>query len=80
MIIIKDIIILEKVKEKKELLVNILDITILAKDFQASSLIDYIRKYKQAINNTNLNAAKEQKLTVIKKYQKCAGQNEKTLD
>lgn len=42
----KDIIILEKIREEEELSENIVDIIILVKVTQVSSFVDFILKYK----------------------------------
>lgn len=39
-----------------------------------SSAINLGNKYSQAINNIDINTARDLGLTSIKKYQKCAGQ------
>lgn len=48
------------------MLENIADIALLAKLAQVLSFIDFTKKYKWAINNTNLNKSKEPRLTSIK--------------
>lgn len=60
--------ILEKAKKKKQLLENIANTTTLAKITLTSSFINFTRRYKQKINNTNLNAAKKLGLTRLKRY------------
>lgn len=40
----------------------------LMKIFQTSNLVDFVKKYKELINNTNLNIVKKLRLTSIKKY------------
>lgn len=57
-IVIKNIIILKKVREKEKLSENIADITVLAKMAQTSSLVDLTQKYKWAISNSNMDVAK----------------------
>lgn len=72
----KDIIILEKDRDKKKLSGGITNIIILAKVAQASSTIDLTQRYKQAINSLNLNIARKLELTNIKKYWRYVGQVE----
>lgn len=59
-------IILEKTRKIEELLKNIADKTLLAKLTQALSPVDLIRRYKQAISNTNLNKVKKPRPTSMK--------------
>ena len=59
---------MKKARKKKELLISILDIIMLMKIFQTSNLVDFVKKYKELINNTNLNIVKKLRLTSIKKY------------
>lgn len=51
-----------------------------AKMAQTSSLVNITGRYKQKINNIDLNAAKKLGLTGVKKYQRCIGQFEIKLD
>lgn len=46
----------------------ILNIITLVKIFQALSFVNFTKKYKWVINNTNLDAAEKLGLTGIKKY------------
>lgn len=64
----KNIIILEKIKQREKLFKSIADITKLAEIARASNLDDLVLKYKGIMNNANLNIAKEQKLTRVNKY------------
>ena len=64
----KEVIIIEKTKKKKELSEGIANTTALAEMAQALSLIDLARKYMWVIGNADLNAAKKLGLTNIKKY------------
>ncbi len=66
-IAIKDIIILEKAKEKK-LSKDLANITVLAEVAEALSLVNLARRYMLAMNNSNLDVAKELRLTGVKKY------------
>ena len=61
-------IIEKKAKKKEKLLEDIVDITALAELAQASSPVDFAEKYMWAMNNANMDAAKELGLTGIKKY------------
>ena len=72
-ITIKDVIILEKTKEKK-LSEGPADTTVLGEVGQASSLVDFTWKYRQAISNVDMDAAKKLELTKMKKYWRHAGQ------
>ena len=61
-------IIEEKVREKEGLSEGIADITTSAEVAQTASLVDLAGKYMWAINNTDIDAAKEIELIDIKKY------------
>ena len=76
----KDVVIEEKSKEKEELLEGIADTTAPAKMAQASSSIDLAGKYIWAMNNANMDAAKELRLTSIMKYWRRARQVEMKFD
>lgn len=67
-IAIKDVTILEKIREKEELPMGILDITVLAEVSQASTPIDLDAKSKWAINNADLDIAQKLGQIDIKKY------------
>ena len=79
-IAMKDVIILEKAREKKMLLESIANTTAPAKVAQLLSLIDLARRYNWAMSDAELDAAKKQGLNGIKKYSRCAGQVEMELD
>lgn len=79
-IIIKDVIILEKTKKKEKLSIDIADITTLVKMAQVLSLVNFARKYIWSINNTNIDVTKKLRLTDIKKYKKYINQIEKKVD
>ncbi len=77
----KDVIISEKVREEEMLsLKGIADTTALAEVARVSSLVDLARRYNWAINNADLDTAKELGLTDIMKYWRRAGQIEMELD
>ncbi len=63
----KDVIILEKAREKK-LLEGSADTTAPAKVARASSPINLAWKYRWAMSNVDMDAAKKLGLTGIKKY------------
>lgn len=65
---------LKKTKEKKELLGDIIDTITLVKMTQVLSLVNFTSKYKQLINNNNLDKTNELKLTNIKKNWKYISQ------
>ena len=67
-IAMKDMIIKEKARKKERLLKGIADTTAPTEVAQALSLVDLARKYIWAINNANIDAAKELGLIGIKKY------------
>lgn len=73
----KDMIISKKAREKERLSVDIADTTAPAEMAQASSPVDLVGRCMWAMNNANLDAAKELGLTDIKKYWRRAGQVEK---
>lgn len=68
MIIMKDAIIPKKAMEKKKLLEGIADITVLTEVAQKSSSINFAKKYKYIMSNTDIDIAKKLKLTRAKKY------------
>lgn len=76
----KDVIILEKVREKKKLSKSIIDTTAQAKLAWTLSLVDLARRYKWAMSNVNLDVTKELGLTGIQKYQRCVDQVKMELD
>ena len=78
-IAIKDVIILEKVK-KKMLLEGSVDTTTPAKMGQALSPIDLVWRYRWAMSNIHMDAAKKQGLTGVKKYWRRVSQDEMQLD
>ena len=80
MIIMKDVIIEEKTREKEGLSDDIADITATAEVAQALSPVDLTGKYMWAMSNANIDAVKELGLTGIKKYQRRAGQVEIEFD
>lgn len=61
-------IILEKNIEKKKLSKRIADTTTLAEVFQVLRFDNFAERYKWAINNADLDKAKDLGLTNIKKY------------
>ena len=76
----KDVIILEKTKEKEELSEGIAAITALAEVARASSSVDIVGRYKWAISDADLDKTNELGLTSIKKYWRRAGHVEMELD
>ncbi len=64
----KDVIILEKIRKEEILSKDIVDTTMSAKVAWVLSLVDFTRRYNLAMNNANLDVAKELRLTSIKKY------------
>ena len=64
----KNVISEEKARKKKRLSEDIANTTTLAKVTQASSSIDFARKYIWVMSNANLDVAKKLRLTNIKKY------------
>lgn len=78
-ILIKDMIILENAREKKKQLVvgNIIKQVEIAK---MSSSIHLNSKYKQAINNANINIVRNLKLIGVKKYKKHIDQIKKEVN
>ena len=71
----KDIIISEKVREKK-LLESPMNKTALAEVAWAFSPVNLTQRYGWAISNIDIDATKELELTGVKKYQRCTGQVE----
>lgn len=67
-IIIKNKIIFENVREKNKLLVSIADIIVLAKQLQTFTPIDFTKKLLYLRSNTDIDARKKLKLAGIKKY------------
>ncbi len=67
-ITMKDMIISKKAKEKEILLEDIADTTVLAEVAWVLSVVDLAGRYNWAINNTDLDTAKELGLIGIKKY------------
>ena len=67
-IVMKDIIILEKTKEKKMLSKGIANTIAPVKVAQVFSPIDFAKRYNSAMSNTNQDATKKLGLTNIKKY------------
>lgn len=63
----KNVIILEKEIEKKELLTDILDNTVPAKKIWLSSFVNFAKIYKWIMSNANFNIVKKSGLTNIKK-------------
>lgn len=55
----KNVIILKKVRKKKELLKVIANITATAEVAQVSNLVDFAGRYKWAISNADLDEANE---------------------
>ncbi len=78
-IAMKDVIISEKVREKK-LSEGLADTTAQTEVDQASSFIDFAWEYKWAMSNVDIDAAKELGQTGVKKYWRRAGQVEIELD
>lgn len=64
----KDTIFIEMTRDKGKLLKGIADITALVEVARITNCIDLVQKYKLVINNANLNAAKELRLTGVNKY------------
>ena len=71
-IAMKNIIISEKVREKK-LLKGPVNTTALAEIAQPLSPIDFTWRYRWAMRNVEMNAAKKLGLTGVKKYWRRAG-------
>lgn len=67
-VVMKDMIIKEKVREKEKLSKDITDTTAPSEVAQKSSPVNLAIKYMQAMSNANLDATKELELTSIKKY------------
>ncbi len=64
----KDVIISEKAREEEMLSEGIVDTTALAEVARVSNPVDLAKRYNWAMSNANLDVAKEQGLTSIKKY------------
>ena len=64
----KDVIILEKAREKEKLSKGIADTTAPVEIAWVLSLVDLTGRYNWAMSNTNLDAAKKLGLTDMKKY------------
>ena len=79
-IVIKDVFIKENARDKEGLLEEIANITLPVKMAWALSFINLVRKYMWVISNIDLDAAKELRLTGIKKYWKHIEQVEIELD
>lgn len=79
-IVRKDVIILEKTREKEKLSEGPVDTTASAKIAQASSSIDLAWKYGKAISKFDIEAAKKLGPTGVKNYWRRAGQVEIELD
>lgn len=79
-IAMKDVIITKKAKKKIRLSKGIADITTAAELAQVSSLINLTRQCIWAISNVDLDAAKELRLSDIKKYWRHAWQVKLELD
>lgn len=67
-------------KDKKSLAIENIDKTAKAKVAKVSNAIHLDSKYSWAISNSDMDAAKDLKLTEIKKYLKCAGQIQDKMD
>lgn len=76
----KNIIILKKTREKKKLSRNVANTIVQAKLAQASSFVNFARRYKWAINNIDLDEAKKLGLTGINRYWRRDGQVKMRLD
>ncbi len=76
----KDVIISEKAKEDEMLSKSITDTTAPAEVAWVLSPVDRVGRYNWAMNDTDLDAAKELGLTGIKKYWRRTGQVEIELD
>lgn len=76
----KNIIILEKVREKKKLWEDTADTTTLAEVAQVSSFVNFAWHYWWVISNANIDAAKRLGLTRIEKYWRRADQVKMELD
>lgn len=69
-----DVIILEKASKKKDLLESIVDKTAPTEVTWVSSFINFVERYKNAMNNLDLDEDNGLRLIGIKKYWKQAGQ------
>ncbi len=76
----KDMIILEKIREERMLPKGIADINALVEVARVSSLVDLDKRYNWAMSNADLDVAKELRLTGVKKYWRCTDQVEMKLD
>ena len=76
----KDIIILEEAREKEKLSEGIADTTAQAEVARTWSPVDLAERYKWAMSDADPDAAKELRLTGIKKYWRRVGQVEIKLD
>lgn len=79
-IAMKNIIILEKAREKEKLSEDTANTTALVEVAKALSIIDLAWRYKWVISNTNMDAVKELELTGVKKYCRRASQVKIELD
>lgn len=68
-IVIKNAIILEKIRKKEKLLKSIINKLVLTKVTQVSSLVDLTRRYKWIMRNADVNIVDKLELTGVKKYQ-----------
>lgn len=71
---------MKKAKEKKKLSDNIMAITVQVEVVSAFSFIDFARRYKWTISNTNINKTKKMRLIRVEKYWWHDGQIEIELD
>lgn len=76
----KDMIMIEKTREKERLFQSIVDSTTLAEVAQTLYLVDVPERYMYAISNVDLDVSMKQGLTGIKNYRKFVGQGEMKLD
>ena len=76
----KNIIILEKTKEKKKLSNFFIDITAVAEVIQILSSVDFAWKYRWAMNKADIDKAKKLEQTGIKKYWRYINQVEIELN
>lgn len=67
-IVMKDIILLEKVREVKKLLEGITDINVLVDMARVTNSADLALKYILAMNNIDLNTVKKLRLTEVNQY------------
>ena len=73
-IAMKDLLILMKTKEEEMLSDDIIDTIAPAEVTLISSLVDLAKRYNWVMSNADLNVAKKQGLTSIKKYERNDGQ------